>query len=163
MLILIINKTTKIHFLNEQFVICYIMTFYYNEYWLGYLAENFIRKCINKCQEECAGCRDGMKSVILHLHVQLSLLEKLKCYFEIIRGDMLKDIMSYYSKIENKLPHSTDIAKDKIIYCNIARTFLLTSSAETVYYGRYITEETDNIIADAFSVDGKKKRDKKVT
>ena len=56
----------------------------------------------------------------------------------------------YYSQFESKLPHSDDLAKDRNIYCSVARTFLITCTVETIYYGRCITEATDSYIAEAF-------------
>ena len=126
------------------------MTFYYNDSWLGYIAENIVRKAMSICQEECPGCRDKKQSAILDLHYQLSLLEKLKLYFERIRGEMLSNIAIYYSNFEQKLPHSDDRVKDKNVYIQIARSFLLTSSADTVYFGRYLSETLDDYIAEAF-------------
>ena len=126
------------------------MTFYYNDSWLGFLTEAFVQEALCICQKECPGCRDDMKSAILHLHHQLSLFEKLKRHFEQIRGDLLTKIPTFYSQFEMKLPHSDDLTKDKNIYCDVARTYLLTCTAETVYYGRYITDATDSYIAEAF-------------
>ena len=136
---------------------CVTMTFYYNDSWLGFLAENIVRKSTEKIENECNGCKDGMKSVILHLHYQLSLLEKIKINFECIRAQMLKEIPTYYVTFEKKLPHSDDLVKDKNIYCAVARTFLVTCTAETIYYGRYITEENDSYIEGAFQNKKKKK------
>lgn len=139
------------------------MTFYYNDSWLGYLTEILVRESMNICQKECPGCRDDMKSAILHLHHQISLLDKLKMYFERIRGEMLTKITTYYSQFEKKLPHSDDLSSDKNIYCGVARTFLITCTAETIYYGRYITESTDSYVAEAFQVSSHKTKRKKVT
>ena len=133
------------------------MTFYYNDAWLGFLAENIVRKSMQKTESDCNGCRDGMRSVILHLHYQLSLLDKIKINFECIRAEMLKEIPAYYVTFEKKLPHSDDLVKDKNIYCGVARTFLVTCTAETIYYGRYITEENDSYIEEAFQNKKKKK------
>lgn len=137
------------------------MTFYFNETWLGFLTESFVRETMSICEKECLGCRDDMKSALLHLHHQLSLLEKLKRYFEQIRGDLLTKIPVYYTQFEKKLPHSEDLIKDKNIYFGVARTYLLTCTAETVYYGRYVTNETDKYIAEAFQDCENKSKKKK--
>lgn len=152
----------------SSFLVCsllYVMTFYYNDSWLGFLAENFVRESLKNCQNECSGCKDNVKSALLHLHCQLSLLEKLKRYFEQIRGELLQKIPLYYSQFEKRLPHSDSLDRDQNIYCGVARTFLITCTAETIYFGRYISELTDSYIAEAFdeSVDKikkKKSRDK---
>ena len=132
------------------------MTFYYNDCWLGYLSENIVRECIKKSKKNCSGCIDDMKSSILHLHEQLSLLEKLKKFFEVVRAELLNNILSYYSQFESKLPHSDDKAKDKVIYSNVARHFLITCTAESIYFGRYITEHNDGYIYDGFKIPSKK-------
>ncbi len=127
------------------------MTFYYNDAWLAYLAECIIRQNIDLCKSQCLGCRDNMSSAILHLHCQLSLLDKLKLNFEQIRAEVLPTINNLYTNMESKLPHSDDIAKDKIIYCNIGRNFLITCTVESLYYGRYITEANDSFIAETLT------------
>lgn len=134
------------------------MVFYWNDCWLGYLTENIIRKSVERIENECNGCRDGMKSAILHLHEQLSLLDKIKTNFEYIRAEMLKELPIYYLTFEKKLPHSDDLAKDKNIFCAVARTFLITCTAETIYYGRYITEDIDAFVQEAFQNNKKKQK-----
>lgn len=134
------------------------MTFYYNDAWLGFLTETFIREAMTNCEQECPGCRDGMRSAVLHLHQQLSLLDKLRKYFEQIRGDLLTKILTFYSQFQMKLPHSDDLDKDKSIYCGVARSYLITCTAETIYYGRYVTEATDSFIAEAFEIPKPKKK-----
>ena len=78
----------------------------------SYIVETFVRESMIICQKECPGCRDDMKSAVLHLHHQLSLLEKFKKYFEQIRGNISSKIPTYYSQFESKLPHSDDLTKD---------------------------------------------------
>ena len=136
------------------------MTFYYNDSWLGYLSEKFVRASLKHSQDNCPGCRDNMSSALLHLHHQMSLLEKLRKYFEEIRGDLLSNTTTLYTEFEKKLPHSDDLSKDKMIYLNVARHFLLTSNAETLYYGRYITDGLDSYIAEAFTNIQQKKKKK---
>ena len=136
---------------------CFTMTFYYNDSWLAFLVENIVRKSLESNEKECNGCRDGIKCAILHLHHQLSLLDKIKIYFECIRAEMLKEIHIYYASFEQKLPHSEDLTRDRNIYTSVARSFLITCTAETIYYGRYITEENDSYVDEAFQNKKKKK------
>ena len=124
------------------------MAFYNNGEWIGYLADNIIQKCISLSMAECSGCRDGMKSYILHLHNQMSLLMKLQQHFEPVRAETLKLLNELYKTIEMKLPHSDDKKKDMAIYCNIGRTFLITLSPEALYYGRYVNEMNDSFLAE---------------
>lgn len=122
------------------------MTFFNNADWIGYLAENTIQKCISLTLVECPGCKDGMKSDILHLHSQLSLLEKIQNHFETARGQMLESLNTFYKEIESKLPHSSERSKDMSVYCSIGRFFLLTISAQALYYGRYVNECNHSLI-----------------
>ena len=125
---------------------------------MGYLTENIIRKSVERIENECNGCRDGMKSVILHRHEHLSLLDKVKTNCEYNHAEMLKELPIYYLTFEKKLPHSDDLAKDKNIFCAVARTFLITCTAETIYYGRYITEDIDSFVQEAFQNNKKKQK-----
>lgn len=136
------------------------MTFFaQNAEWIGYLAENVIQKCVSLSLAECTGCKDKMRSDLLHLHHQQSLLQKLQLHFDPIRADMLNSLPSLYKVIEGKLPHSEDKKKDMLIYCNLGRHFLITCSPEALYYGRYINEMNDAFIDEVLT--GKSKSKKK--
>ena len=127
------------------------MTFYCNDTWIAYLCEQIIRQSNENCISNCPGCNDKLHSPILHLHEQLSLLDKLKTYFGEVRGTILHDIESYYTVFENKLPHSDNKQKDKLIYINVARSFLITATAESLYFGRFLDESNDGFINEAFT------------
>ena len=139
------------HFLFAYFCFVAKMTFYCNDNWIAYLCEHIVRQSSQKCISDCPGCNDKLHSTILHLHEQLSLLDKLRKYFQEIRGSILHDIESYYTVFENKLPHSDDKKKDKLIYLNIARSFLITATSDSVYFGRYLDECNDGFINEAFT------------
>ena len=124
------------------------MTFYYNDGWLAYLADRVVQKCVDLSIKECPGCKDGKISPILHLHQQLSLLDKLANYFEQTRTQVLQDIEKLYTQISDKLPHSKDEKQDKIIYCNVGRNFMITCTAQSLYFGRYISDMNDSFIAE---------------
>ena len=109
------------------------------------------------------GCKDNMKSPLLHLHNQQSLLEKIQQHFEPVRGEALNSLTNLYKNIESKLPHSEDKKKDMAIYCNVGRNFLITCSPQTIYYGRYVTELNDSFIAEVLDNGKKCKSGKKTT
>ena len=119
---------------------------YYHDIWIGYLAGLAIQRCVELSVLRCPGCRDRLKSSVLHQHHQSSLLDKLKTYFNEVRGSLLPAIDQLYDIAKNKLPHSDDAAKDMEIYSNNARFFLQTATPETLYYGRYLSEQNDYII-----------------
>ena len=119
---------------------------YYHDIWIGYLTGLIVQRCVELCVLRCPGCIDKLKSPVLHLHHQYSLLDKLKTHIDEIRGSLLPTISQLYDIVKNKLPHSDDLAKDMEIYTNNARFFLQTATPETLYYGRYLNEQDDSII-----------------
>lgn len=119
---------------------------YFNDIWIGYLTAIFVKKCMDLSVERCPGCHSKLESPLLHQHYQHSLLDKLKVYFDEVRGIMIPIIDSLYKTIENSLPHSPDKAFDKECYCRNAMIFLINSHPDSLYWGRYITGETDTII-----------------
>ena len=125
------------------------MTFYDNVDWVGFLTENVIRKCVLWSLADCPGCQDGMKNDILHQHHQLSLLDKVQKHFEKARGEVLGSLPTLYKIFSLSLPHSPDLKKDALIYCNLGKTFLLTSSPQALYFGRYINSLNDTSISEA--------------
>ena len=130
---------------------------YNHDYWLGFLSEQMVRQCVQMAKLKCPACSDKLYSPALHLHQQLSLLDKMKIHFEEVRGTLLSSIDALYSQFEDKLPHSHDLEKDRLIYCNNARVFLLTAASETIYYGRYINDMNDSFINEAFIIRRKRK------
>ena len=86
---------------------------YYHDFWIGYLTEQMIRQVVEMALIKCSGCSDKMHSPMLHLHHQLSLLEKLKCYFDEVKGSILYSIEASYEQFEDKLPHSNGLNKAK--------------------------------------------------
>lgn len=114
-----------------------------NNIWLSYLSHVLINKCLQLVKQHCPACTNGLKSPVLHYHMQLGLLDKMKCYFEEIRGSMITDIVKCFECFLNV--YTIDDANENN-YVFIGQTFLLMSTAESVYYGRYITEETDGVL-----------------
>ena len=49
---------------------------FYSDIWVGYLAGLLLEKCADIAKANCDGCNAGLKLPLLHLHNQLSLLEK---------------------------------------------------------------------------------------
>ena len=125
------------------------MTFYDNVDWCGFLTENVIRKCVYWTLAECPGCRDGMKNDILHHHHQLSLLDTVQNYFEKARGEVIGSMPTLYKIFSPNLPHGPEPKKDAIIYCKLGNNFLLTSSPQALYFGRYINSLNDTCISEA--------------
>ena len=122
---------------------------YNNEDWLGYICENILRQCIELCSLRCDGCKDSLKSSLLHVCCQLSLFQKLEAYFEEVRGTFLPNVSTYYAKFEKHLPHSKSLQKDQLIYVNAATNFLIQLKPEVLYFGRYINAHNQERITNA--------------
>ena len=134
---------------------------YYHDFWIGFLSEQIVRQAVELTLIKCPGCEDKMYSPLLHLHHQLSLLDKIRTYFEEIRGSLLPTISALYDRFKEKLPHSDDLDKDKDTYINNGRFFLISITSEALYYGRYLNEMNDSYINEGFTA-VKKRRISKV-
>ena len=89
---------------------------YFSDALIAFLCENMIRQSVQLSKLKCPGCVDCLKSTILHLHEQQSLLDKLRVRFEEIRGSLLPTTPELYMQFKDKLPHSDDLEKDKECY-----------------------------------------------
>lgn len=129
---------------------------FFNDVWLGFLCEQIIRQAEQMSKLKCPGCEAKLKSPILHLHLQNSLLDKMRMYFEEIRGGVLQTVPELYDQISPKLPHSDNLEQDKESYVMIGRQFLMTHTSDSMYYGRWVTEFNDSLIEEGFKVRKKK-------
>lgn len=139
--------------------LCATLSFimYYSEFWTAFLCENFVRQAVQLSELQCPGCQEKLKSPLLHQHHQNSLLDKIRMYFEEIRGSLLQTLPELYTQVESKLPHSDNTVYDREMYLNSGRQFLLQITSDALYYGRYISELLDPIIDDGFKVNKKRK------
>ena len=131
---------------------------YYSDLWLGYLSGLLVRRCVELSILRCPGCNDKLKSPLLHLHQQQSLLDKIYIHFNEIKDVLFPTIDELYDVVKHKLSHSDDRSKDKEIYTNNGRCFLQTLNAESLYYGRYLSGENDFIINELLLQKPSKKR-----
>ena len=119
--------------------------------WFGFIAEQFMRECVNRSIQNCPGCKANLSSNLLHLHHQQSLLDVMRHYCDEVRGLLLNTITKFYDSIQSNLPHSDDKKKDKLVYLLNARSFLISCNAETIYWGRYVTQEEDQSICEGLN------------
>jgi len=119
---------------------------YFQDVWIGYLCEQLVRQAAQLSKIRCPGCSDRLHSPILHLHEQHSLLQKIQLYFEEVRAGVLPTLPQLYKEMAANLPHSDDPTKDEECYISCGRQFLITLTSDALYYGRYISEFTDDII-----------------
>ena len=134
------------------------MFVYFHEIWLGYLTAIIFKKCDDISKKRCPGCNGGMKSIILHYHHQQSLLDKLQLYLKEIQGAMITVIEDLYKSVEENLPHSDDLKRDKEQYCNNGIFYLTAFDAYAVFYGRFITDENDSYISDLVATKFEKRK-----
>lgn len=133
---------------------------YFHDTWISYLVAIIMHRCWDISLGRCRGCMSKLKSPILHEHLQNSLLEKLRLYYEEIRGDMLPCINALYSTIEKNLPHTDDLKMDREKYCQNAIFFITTSHPDSLYWGRYMTGEIDGFINELITANLTKKSHK---
>lgn len=134
------------------------MISYFDDVWIAFLCSNIIRQCVELSELNCPGCEGKLKSPLLHLHMQLSLLEKLKVHFEEIRGSILPTVPELYRQFQHKLPHSDNLIVDEECYVSNGRHFLTTLTSEALYYGRYLNEFVDEMVDQGFKVAKKRKQ-----
>lgn len=118
------------------------MSVHCNNIWLAHLTNILVNNCITIARRKCAACKNGIKSSLLHYHLQSSLFEKVKDHFEEVRGPMINKIDSCYNVFESK----PDNLENKEQYLFGGQTFLLLSTPESIYFGRYVTEELDVLL-----------------
>ena len=70
---------------------------------------------------------------------------------------MLTSIPQLYEQFQRKLPHSNDLEKDQELYTFNARHFLISITADALYYGRFISDTNDSFIDEAFKPGNKRK------
>lgn len=123
---------------------------YFADAWIGFLCDNVVRDCVTLAEKKCAGCLAKLASPLLHEHIQNSLLEKMLKYYDEVRGAMLTRLPKLYDQIKEKIVHSNDSEKDQVNYINAGHQFLLFSTPNSIYHGRFIGPEMDNYIKDSF-------------
>ena len=104
-----------------------------------------MKECLTESKDKCPGCKDGKKSPILHLHLQLGLKDILEFYLHAatIKVDVLLEdlLVKFVVQLNIKLNEM-----DKVSYISHGRMFLKTCTPVSVYYGNYVNEVYDDII-----------------
>ena len=136
------------------------MTDYFSNVWIAFLSDNIARDVIKRSSKSCPGCKDKLGSPLLHAHVQDSLLTKLEKHFAESQGFLLKQLEQLYDRFKDHLPHSNDKDKDKEIYIDAARSFILHSTSHSIMYGLYVNPITDDTVKQVNSKNKKRKLSK---
>ena len=136
---------------NIPFLVCsFFIMDYCSDIWYAVLASVVFSECEKKSLKDCPGCKAQLKNPILHEHIQLSLLDKMRTNFNEVRGQIITSICSLYDTVSEKLPHSPDLVRDKEIYTNNAIVFLTSTHPDALYWGRYLDENNDGLISELF-------------
>ena len=132
--------------------------------WFAYLTAVLIDLSIKKSIEDCPGCRDDKKSPLLHRHLQMNLLDKISCYFELIKTQITNEMDRLL--IQFKVQNDVSTFEEAMIAEGLH--FLNMSTPSTIYFGRYINPSNDVYIAsstdsqDRAKTSSKRKRPKKL-
>ena len=111
-----------------------------SELWMAWLTNTIVVKSLQLSKGRCPACKDNLSSPMLHYHIQLSLLDKMRCYFEETRGPMIQSIEQCFDDFAAQI----GLKEDGSNYYFLGQTFLLMATAESLYYGRYVNEEIEN-------------------
>ena len=126
------------------------MTFSFTkEVWFAYVINNVMIKCKNICEERCQACKSKYKSPILHDHEQMSLLQKIECYLDEVRGNLLgNELENMFKKLSW---YEKSIKPDKTELIDQIKNILLHATPQSLYYGRWYTVEHEVFLRDLFS------------
>ena len=92
-----------------------------------------------------SGCKSKLKTPLLHFHEQTGLLDKIKLYFEEARGTLISQLNKVFVEFTKKIPEKYS-KEDRDLYISNGRSFLFVMTPEGIYYGRYLTESSDEFI-----------------
>ena len=124
--------------------------------WFAYVINHIIENCKNVSTEQCKGCQLKWKSAILHQHEQLSLLEKIIKHLDSVRGNLLG------IELEGLFKHfaqgGTISASRKKELLNQTKTLILCATPQSLYYGRWMSDEYEIIFQDMFARRRRKRR-----
>ena len=104
-------------------------------------------RCIALCKDHCRGCLLRWKSGFLHEHEQLSLLDKLELYLELVReklvGGELESLYKLFTKNETLSTPKNELLEQ-------TQSMISHASPRSLYYGRWITIEHEIIFQNIF-------------
>ena len=84
----------------------------------------------------------------------------MKTYYDEVKASLLPKIDEFYELTKHHLPRSNDEEKCKELYTSSGAMFLQMTSAEGLYYGRYIHEQNDSLINELLTYKTKRKQTK---
>ena len=118
---------------------------YFIEYWYSFITTLTVTKCLTLCKERCPVCSNNMASPVLHEHLQLSMLEKIERHLFEARGVMSSKFDEIIAQFMNTLEQNFD-EEERSEFITMGRSFLLSNTPQSLYFGRFVTEETDRYL-----------------
>lgn len=107
--------------------------------WLGYIAAEVVRQCITLANAECLACANKISSPLLHFHNELNLKEKMARYMK----NVTLNVDELFDQFVLQFGWFS-LSRDQ--YIQIGNTFLLFSTPDAIFYGKYITPQNDKAI-----------------
>ena len=107
---------------------------------LGFITNIFVTECLRLSKEKCSACQEGHVSAILHYHVQLGLLDKIRNHCNDVTGKMIQDIDEIIESFKSHL-NLENIPEESLKFAG--STYLTMATPESLYYGRYVTDFID--------------------
>ena len=115
--------------------------------WFAYVVNHIMDKCIVISKEHCEGCQLKWKSAFLHQHEQLPLLKKVELYLDQVRGNFLGIELESLYKIFIK-DETLSTPKEELL--QQTASIIYHATAQSLYYGRWMTVEHDIIFQNLF-------------
>lgn len=112
------------------------MTDHSSKIWLAYLTAEVVDQCTNICISECPACQNRMFSPLLHYHEELNLKQKIERYL----GRVIIDIANLFDQFIMQFGW---FSLDRTQYIQFGEIFLSVTTADAIYYGKYITPQND--------------------
>ena len=116
------------------------------ETWFGYVIDHLITTCVDLSKERCEGCQLNLSAAILHTHEQATLLEKIDNFLSEARSNLLGyQLEGLFQKFSRYYKEAKAI-REKLL--QEIRTIISVATPQSLYFGRWITVERDNIFKD---------------
>ena len=114
----------------------------YHRIWYGYLTAELVKRSLELAMVNCPACNDGQISPLFHVHQQLGLKEKIDQYLEEIQIDMCVSMTLIFKDFTTKM----NCVLEEKEFTDKGCFFVSSSTSDSFYYGRFLTEDMDQLI-----------------
>lgn len=110
-----------------------------NNIWLGFIVAEVVKQCIDLCKAECLACTSNMLCPVLHFHNELSLRDKIARH--------LKNVtLNIDALFDQFIIQFGWFSLDRAKYIRVGDAFLLVTTPDAIFYGKYITPQNEGAI-----------------